>query len=636
MLKLGLVQVNFQAGPVNLNAFYLPYTVGILWAYARQNKTVADNYQVHYWGFRRDPIDQQAKAVAECDVAFFSFYVWNKNYTFTLIQKAKEINPDLIVIVGGPEVPHTRESFYLEHPEIDSVIIGEGEVATEEILEKIANGESLPKKHSVPRLRELLVPSPYLEGIFDDLMDAHTDIEWMPTLETDRGCPYKCTFCDWGSATNSKVVKFGLDRIFAELEWVGKKGLPFLTLTNANFGIFKERDNLITDKIIEVKEQHSVPTAVSVSYAKNSNADVFNIIKKFQQNGIGSGYSLSLQSTTEQVLENIERKNMKVNNIKELTDLANTNQTPLYTELIMGLPGETKESFKDCIYTVIDHGLHNGFDAFFLIAIENAPIQKQIEEFGIKTFDAYDFFYNATVAEDDDFYPKELNVNKNIDEVVPTVLETKDMPYEDLKETYKFIWYMTGLHITGITDIISRFLVKSGICTYKEFYDILLQRIRNQSIFKEWEDKFDRNHDEWTTTGISKLRTKSMQFAGWQNQYSLMVFIQDHDVLDLTLNIVCDLVHYYFNVDERVVADYKHLTYNRIKQFKNYCFNEKNINTFTNVWDFINDNDDEIVFESRDYTVKDRWNRFPDTEKDHFDNILFARRRYYGLNVIDR
>ena len=76
MLKLGLVQVNFQAGPVNLNAFYLPYTVGILWAYARQNKTVADNYQVHYWGFRRDPIDQQAKAVAECDVAFFSFYVW--------------------------------------------------------------------------------------------------------------------------------------------------------------------------------------------------------------------------------------------------------------------------------------------------------------------------------------------------------------------------------------------------------------------------------------------------------------------------------------------------------------------------------------------------------------------------------
>ena len=100
MLKLGLVQVNFQSGPVNLNAFYLPYTVGILWAYARQNKTIADNYQAHYWGFRRDPIDQQAKAVAECDVAFFSFYVWNKNYTFTLIQKAKEINRVQMMVLG--------------------------------------------------------------------------------------------------------------------------------------------------------------------------------------------------------------------------------------------------------------------------------------------------------------------------------------------------------------------------------------------------------------------------------------------------------------------------------------------------------------------------------------------------------
>ena len=153
------------------------------------------------------------------------------------------------------------------------------------------------------------MPSPYLDGIFDELIEQHPEIEWMPTLETDRGCPYKCTFCDWGSMTASKVIKFGLERVFAELEWFSKMKMPVLTMTNANFGIFKERDTLIADKIVKLSLDTGYPTGISVSYAKNSNADVFAIVKKFKEANIQTGFILSLQTTTDGVLENIKRTN---------------------------------------------------------------------------------------------------------------------------------------------------------------------------------------------------------------------------------------------------------------------------------------------------------------------------------------
>ena len=56
-----------------------------------------------------------------------------------------------------------------------------------------------------PRLRELSpLPSPYLENVFEPLLDANPDERWLALWETNRGCPFSCTFCDWGSATAAK------------------------------------------------------------------------------------------------------------------------------------------------------------------------------------------------------------------------------------------------------------------------------------------------------------------------------------------------------------------------------------------------------------------------------------------------
>ena len=92
------------------------------------------------------------------------------------------------------------------------------------------------------RIRELeCIPSPYLSGIFDRLIETYPKNEWLILWETNRGCPFKCTFCDWGSATASKVNKFDLERLKLEIDWFSKNKIEFIFCCDANFGILKKR-----------------------------------------------------------------------------------------------------------------------------------------------------------------------------------------------------------------------------------------------------------------------------------------------------------------------------------------------------------------------------------------------------------
>lgn len=626
MFSLGLAQINFQTGPKILNSFYLPYTSGVLWAYARQHDEIREHFSADVWAFRRVPIEETAQELAKCDVVLYSLYVWNKNYTYELAERVKELNPAVISLIGGPEVAHTDPAYFIKHPYIDTICIGEGEVCVQELLLMILDGKELPQKHMAPRMKKLETPSPYLDGVFDHFLTDYPDIEWVPTLETDRGCPYRCTFCDWGSATNSKIIKFGLDRVFAEIEWFGKNGLPFINLTNANYGVFKERDDLIADKMVESKKLYSVPTGISVSYAKNSNADVFGLIKKFQEAGIGSGFTLSLQSTTPNVLEAIKRTNMDINDIQHITELGIKNQVSILTEIIVGLPTETLDSIKNVYYDVLDAGLHSGLDVFLLNMLENAPMQQDIEKYQLETFIAHDMFY-----ETNDFN------SKVPDEDVPIIKSTSTMSESDIIEAFITAWYITGLHTQGISDIISRALVKQGKTTYKEFYEGLFLDFKRNPVFNQLEDRIREGIHKWHTTGYFSLKSKDYKFDSWQIIISLMSTLQNEDLLEYAIQCVSDYTQQqYPDTPEQILADYRNITIKRIKQFKNTRFNSESINTFTNLWDYVQDQKIDLDMTPSTYIVSDRTNMFPETMREHVDNLLFRRRRGYLSNIIDK
>ncbi len=172
-------------------------------------------------------------------------------------------------------------------------------------------------------------------------------------LETNRGCPYGCTFCDWGSATLSRIRKFDLDRVFAELEWCAKNQVLTVGIADANFGVF-ERDVEIAEKIAELKATFGYPKNIGNNYAKNTVKHLSKIIEIFTEAGIVAEGKMSMQSFDDGTLAIIRRKNIKVDKYDELAVEFRRNRLPLSVDLMLGLPGSTPETFKNDLQACVD------------------------------------------------------------------------------------------------------------------------------------------------------------------------------------------------------------------------------------------------------------------------------------------
>ncbi|MEI6577941.1 MAG: radical SAM protein, partial [Eubacteriales bacterium] len=227
-------------------------------------------------------------------------------------------------------------------------------------------------------------PSPYKAGIFDNILKEYPDIRFSAILETNRGCPYSCAFCDWCELT-SKVRIFPSERVLGDLEWMSDHKIEFCYCADANFGIFA-RDEKFIDKLIDLNKKNGYPKKFRVNYAKHNNETVFNINKKLNTYGISKGATISFQSLDPKVLENIGRKNMSLSKFSELMTLYGNAGIPTYSELILGLPGETYESFCEGIGKLLEAGQHTSILIYNCELIVNSLMadKSYMDEFGIK------------------------------------------------------------------------------------------------------------------------------------------------------------------------------------------------------------------------------------------------------------
>ena len=206
MFKVSLVQPNFPQGPKSKNAYYLPYSVGVLWAYAKQFSEVTDSWMLDELIFQREPINEVAERLAQSHLVGFSTYIWNRQYNYQVARKVKQLNPSCVIVFGGPEPEITNPDIFKKHPFMDLVVQSEGEKTFHQILLKFAdkdfpsipgllinNNQEVLNTGYPNRIDDLeTIPSPYLSGIFDDLVKKHPAIVWNVILETNRGCPYQC------------------------------------------------------------------------------------------------------------------------------------------------------------------------------------------------------------------------------------------------------------------------------------------------------------------------------------------------------------------------------------------------------------------------------------------------------------
>src|SRR5204863_5557334 len=147
-----------------------------------------------------------------------------------------------------------------------------------------------------------MYPSPYTTGEFNHWID---DKAYLP-LETNRGCPYGCTFCDWGAATLSKVARMSMERVLGEVEFAARHRIMNIGFCDANFGIL-QRDVDIARYVVEMKERHGYPREIGYTNAKTASPRLTDIIKILTDGGLISSAQISMQTTDEQILENVKR-----------------------------------------------------------------------------------------------------------------------------------------------------------------------------------------------------------------------------------------------------------------------------------------------------------------------------------------
>ena len=378
---LGLLELEDQGGrtnvvPIQNNGTFAPMAIGAVIAHARQHKggvlEEAYAFRPDWYASRRPAED----LVADAGVFLFSDYVWSHAQNLEVSERVKAASPASLTIHGGPDCPKQlpdTERYMAVNPHIDVIVHGEGEVTLAETLEAMAgrlgdgppdlsvladvpgltyrDGDRIVRTADRDRIADLSVlASPLLTGLFDALGEARVSVV---TLETNRGCPYGCTFCDWGSSTLSRIRKFELERVFAEIEWCGRNQIPNLWFADANFGIF-ERDVEIAEKVAEVKEKYGFPLVVGTNYAKNTAKHLKKIVATWVDAGMVGNGILSLQSTDPGVLATIERTNIKVEKYDALAQEFRRARLALFVDLMVGLPGSTTTSFRNDLQDCID------------------------------------------------------------------------------------------------------------------------------------------------------------------------------------------------------------------------------------------------------------------------------------------
>ncbi|MCU7826893.1 radical SAM protein [Kitasatospora sp. DSM 101779] len=296
-------------------------------------------------------------------------FFWNRAQSLELARRVKERWPDCRVVLGGNDVSHQQDPLFAEAPWVDVLVHGEGELRFRDLVRCFLAGGDLAGVPGISywsdgavvttadadRITDLeQVVSPILTPVYSDEEIAGSS---MIVYETNRGCPYKCAFCYWGGATNSKVRQFDLDRIFGELDRLVRLMPTDATLfiADANFGIVA-RDRQIAERLVELTRRYDKRLIISTNWAKNGNDRIVEIAGMLHAAELTGAITLSAQSFDPDVLKIANRANIRTDHYRRLLSRFRALDVPTYTDLIWGLPGETYDSYLAGVEEVLTAG----------------------------------------------------------------------------------------------------------------------------------------------------------------------------------------------------------------------------------------------------------------------------------------
>jgi radical SAM superfamily enzyme YgiQ (UPF0313 family) len=549
---------------VGLSTEVFPLNIGYIGSYCK--KIFGDKVELVLFKY----IDKLEKAINDSppDIIGLSNYAWCYKISLEMFRKTLEKNPNTITVWGGPNFPKdmpSQEEFMKNHTEVDFYVPIDGETGFTNIVTKyleLSSKEKIKKKiFNIPiegclsqnesgklqynnpgiRIKDLdEVPSPYLSGILDEFFDGKLS----PMIQSNRGCPFSCTFCTDGSDLVKQVNKFSIDRVKNELEYIAKKvpkNIHSMTISDLNFGMYP-RDLEICQTISDCQKKYEYPNIIQASTGKNQKEKIINAIKSL--NG-ALRLSMSVQSMDQEVLENIRRSNISVDQMLALAPAIEEEKLGTTAEVILGLPGETYKSHIQTLRDLVKSNLNyvRPYTLMLLHGSEmNTPEQREKWQFKTKFR----------------ILPKDfvkLSDGKKIIETEEVVISTSTLNFEEYIDLRLLAFIMFVTNIGLVYDPLTRFLRERNIDVFDLFYNTLkqkdsapkevsqiLEKFKQATINELWDSPEDIEKNYQNDVEFNKLLNGEDGINVLQHYQAVLIFENLEEWTEYTLKIAENLL----------------------------------------------------------------------------------------------
>ena len=479
-VKIFLGDLTYNTVSLATDAF--PLNVGFIASYCK--KLFGSDIEIKLFKYIED-ID---KAITDDppDLLGLSNYCWSYNASQEIFKMFKKINPNGVTVWGGPNFPldmPSQEKFMNKHSEVDVYVPTDGEVGFSNVVKLLLKSNSRQnivdellstqiegcisrdtngKLHHIfsdTRITNLdEIPSPYSMGLMDKFFDGLLT----PMLQTNRGCPFHCSFCTDGKSEVDSINNFSLERVNSDLNYIAEhvpKTTHSLHISDLNFGMYP-RDIKICETIAQIQQKIEYPQFIKCTTGKNQKNKIIEAIKKLNNT---LRITMSVQSLDPEVLKNVRRSNISTDNMLDLYPAIKAANLETTSEVILGLPGDSYDGHLKTLRNLIRAKMDEVL-VHTCIMFDGSELgtPKERKKWNLKTK------YRVI--------PKDFAILSNGRKAVETeeiVIATDKMTFEEYVELRILAFVIFVTNVPVVYDALRKFLLENNLDIFDLFYAIL-------------------------------------------------------------------------------------------------------------------------------------------------------------------
>ncbi len=404
--------------------------------------------------------------MSDADVYGFSCYIWNIGRILEICKNLKQLKPDCIIFLGGPEVSFDAERLLNENDCVDYIICGEGEIAVADFLKNIPDKRCVIQGTKLKSMEDL--PFPYTS---DDLKNVVAG-EKLVYYETSRGCPFSCAYCL--SSVDCGVRFLSLDRVKAELEQFVDANVMTVKFVDRTFNADKSRAVQIWEYILSLEGETCFHFEIGADLLDDR---AIEVLKRAPKGKIQ--FEIGVQSTNPKTIAEISRT-MDFNALsRNVTKLKEKTNVALHLDLIAGLPFEDYNSFKSSfndVYNLSPDVLQLGF----LKLLKGSALRRDAAKYGMafNAYAPYNIFSTNWLSYDEiiklkaveDVLERYFNSGR-FEETLKIALRFFNSPFDFYYRLSEF-WNAKGLIGQGV----------KRITLYQLLYDFLCSELKEEEV----------------------------------------------------------------------------------------------------------------------------------------------------------